>query len=210
MKITPRPRWFGVAAVAALVLAIVFSTEYRPVGSASATASQKFDPARYGAETYQSKVVPAIRQGATPLPELFAALTADEKAAGQKYGHRQGSGPYSFAVTGEGVAEEIRGNLLLLSGTGLPAQTRVSLQVGPAVNGTALRDAAGFITFGQFLNQVEYADAATALNNQMRAAVLADLKPAELVGKKITFIGAFSFVTPSVVTITPIEIRRAP
>lgn len=210
MTASPRPRWIGLAAVAALVLAILFGTEYRPLDAPSAGEAQKFDPARYGADTYQSKVVPAIQQSATPLPDLFAALTADKEAAGREYGHRQGTGPYSFAVKGEGVAGKTTGSLMLVTGTGLPAQTRVSLQVGPAVNGTALRDAAGFIAFGQFLNQVEYADAATALNNQMRASVLADLNPAELEGERITFTGAFSFVTPSVITITPIEIGRTP
>ena len=35
----------------------------------------------------------------------------------------------------------------------------VNLQVGPAINGTSLRDAAGFITFNQFINQNDYADA---------------------------------------------------
>ncbi|MCZ7421099.1 DUF2291 domain-containing protein [Verrucosispora sp. WMMA2044] len=210
MTLAPRPRWLGPAAVAALVVAILVSTEYRPADAPSTAEAQRFDPARYGAETYQSKVVPAIRQGATPLPELFAALTADKEAAGRKYGHRQSTGPWTFAVTGEGIAGKTTGSLMLVSDTGLPAKTRVSLQVGPAINGTALRDAAGFITFGDFLNQVEYADAATALNNQMRATVLSDLSPAELAGKKITFTGAFSFVTPSVITITPIEIGTAP
>ncbi|QLQ36731.1 DUF2291 family protein [Micromonospora robiginosa] len=204
-----RPRWIGLAAVAVLVAAILLSTEYRPADAPSAAQAQAFDPARYGSETYQSKVVPAIRQNATPLPELFAALSADKEAAGRRYGHREGTGPWSFAVTGEGVAGRTTGNLMLVTGTGLPTATRVSLQVGPAINGTALRDAAGFITFGQFLNQVQYADAATALNNQMRGSVLADLKPADLAGQKITFTGAFRFVTPSVVTITPIEIGRA-
>ena len=57
----------------------------------------------------------------------------------------------------------------------MPAGTRVSIQIGPAVNGTALRDAVGFITFGQFLNQVQYADAGTALNNEVKQELLADL-----------------------------------
>ncbi|MGA4686955.1 DUF2291 family protein [Micromonospora sp. AB353] len=205
-----RPRWLGLAAVLALVVAILVSTEYRSASAPSAAEAQRFDPARYGAETYRSKVVPAVQKGATPLPELFAALAADKEAAGRKYGHRQGTGPWSFAVTGEGVAGPTTGSLMQVTGTGLPAQTRVQIQVGPAINGTALRDAAGFITFGQFLNQVEFADAATALNNEMRATLLADLKPADLAGQKITFTGAFSFVTPSVVTITPIEIGKAP
>jgi predicted lipoprotein len=205
-----RPRWIGLAAVVALVAAILLSTEYRSADEPASAQQKKFDPAAYGAETYQNKVVPAIEQGATPLPELIAALTADKEAAGQKYGHRQGTGPYSFAVKGEGTAGKVTGNLLAVTGTGLPGQTRISIQVGPAINGTALRDAAGFITFGQFLNQVEYADAATALNNEMRTTLLSTLDPSTMDGKKITFTGAFSFITPAVITITPIAIEVVP
>jgi predicted lipoprotein len=210
MKALLRPRWIGLAAVLLLAAAIALSTEYPSTGSPATAQQQKFDPARYGADTYQSKVVPAIERSATPLPELFAALTADKEAAGQRYGHRQGTGPYSFAVKGEGLAGAVTGSLLAVTGTGVPDTTRVSIQIGPAINGTALRDAAGFIEFGQFLNQVEYADAATALNNEMRAAILTGLDAAALNGKKISFTGAFSFLTPTVITITPVAIRELP
>jgi predicted lipoprotein len=210
MKVLLRPRWIGLAAALVVAAAMGLSTEYRSTGSSTAAQQQKFDPARYGADTYRSKVVPAIERSATPLPELFAALTADKEAAGQRYGHRQGTGPYSFAVKGEGVAGTVNGSLLAVTGTGLPDTTRVSVQVGPAINGTALRDAAGFITFGQFLNQVEYADAATALNNEMRTTLLTGLDPATLNGKKISFTGAFSFLTPTVITITPVAVEEQP
>jgi ABC-type branched-subunit amino acid transport system ATPase component len=48
------------------------------------------------------------------------------------------------------------------------------------------------VEFGEFTNQVEYADAATALNDEMREQVLADLDPASLAGKKVSFVGAVS------------------
>ncbi len=210
MKAMLRPRWIGLAAVLLLAAAILLSTEYTSTGSPDTARQQRFDPARYGADNYQSKVVPAIEQSATSLPELFAALTADKEAAGQRYGHRQGTGPYSFAVKGEGVAGAVKGTLLAVTGTGLPETTTVSIQIGPAINGTALRDAAGYIAFGQFLNQVEYADAATALNNQMRAALLTRLDPTALNGKKISFTGAITFLTPTVITITPVAIKEQP
>jgi predicted lipoprotein len=210
VKALLRPRWIGLAAVLVLAAAILLSTEYRSTDSPASARQQKFDPARYGADNYQSKVVPAIERSATSLPELYAALTADKEAAGRRYGHRQGTGPYTFPVNGDGVAGTVNGNLLAVTGTGLPETTTVSIQIGPAINGTALRDAAGFITFGQFLNQVEYADAATALNNEMRAALLNGLNPAALTGKKITFTGAFSFITPTVITITPVALKEQP
>jgi predicted lipoprotein len=201
-----RTRWITGAAVVALVAAMALSTEYQSVESASAAAPKKFDPAAFGAENYEAKVVPIIQKSAVELPVLLKALNDDKDAAGAKYGKRQGTSPYNFAVKGTGVAGEARSGLLPVTVEGLPGDTRVSIQIGPAVNGTALRDAAGYITFGQFVNQVEYADAATALNNQMRQKLLNGLDAAAMKGKKISFTGAFSLLTPQTVTITPVAI----
>ncbi|MGR6915495.1 DUF2291 family protein [[Actinomadura] parvosata] len=199
-------RWIAGAAVAALVVLMAVDTEYRTAETAAAAAPAKFDPAAFGARNYESKVVPAIKQSAVDLPVLLKALAEDKEAAGRKYGKRQGTGPYTFAVKGRGEAGAARSGLLPVTAEGVPAGTRVSLQIGPAINGTALRDAAGFITFGQFTNQVEYADAATALNNELRAKLLDGLDVAALDGKEISFTGAFTLLTPQTVTITPVEI----
>ncbi|MFI6506526.1 DUF2291 family protein [Streptosporangium sp. NPDC050855] len=202
-------RWIAAALGALLLAAIGFSTQYRSTESAAASGPKRFDPAAFGAQNYESKVVPAIEKKAVELPVLVRALAADKDAAGERYGVRQGTGPYSFAVKGTGEAGTAKSGLMPVTVPDLPEGTRVSLQVGPAINGTALRDAAGYITFGQFLNQVEYADAATALNNQMRQKLLTTLDAPSLAGKKITFVGAFSLLSPSVVTITPISIEEA-
>ncbi|MFF4621661.1 DUF2291 family protein [Nonomuraea jabiensis] len=201
------PRWIAAAAVAVLVVLMAVDTEYRTAETAAAAAPKKFDPAAFGAQNYQAKVVPAIQQSAVNLPVLLKALAGDKDAAGQKYGKRPGStGPYTFAVKGTGKAGKARSGLLPVTVEGVPDGTRVSLQIGPAINGTALRDAAGYITFGQFTNQVEYADAATALNNELRAKLLNGLDAAALDGKEITFTGAFTLLTPQTVTITPVAI----
>ncbi|WP_327581056.1 DUF2291 domain-containing protein [Nonomuraea sp. NBC_00507] len=199
-------RWIAAAAIAVLVVLMAASTEYRTAETAAAAAPKKFDPAAFGAQNYEAKVVPAIKSAAVELPVLLDALAADKDAASQKYGKRQGTGPYTFAVRAAGEAGAAKSGLLPVTVKDLPDDTKVWLQIGPAINGTALRDAAGFITFGQFTNQVEYADAATALNNQMRDKLLKGLDVAALEGKEITFTGAFTLLTPQTVTITPVEI----
>jgi predicted lipoprotein len=83
----------------------------------------------------------------------------------------------------------------------------VNVQVGPALNGTSLRDAAGFINFNQFINQGDYADAGTALNNEVKAKVLKGIDTASLTGKRIAFTGAFTYLAPTVMTITPIRLE---
>jgi predicted lipoprotein len=192
-----------------VIIAIGASTTYRSDTAPRAGEQAKFDPANYGAQTYEPKVVPAIQKRAIDIVTLHKAIAADPDAAGQKYGARDGTGPYSFAVSLTGTADKPESGLLKVEVPGLDDGTRVSVQIGPAVNGTALRDAAGFIKFGQFTNQVDYADAGTALNNQVKAKVLASLDPDSIDGKKVTVVGAMTPLTADVLTVTPISIEVA-
>jgi predicted lipoprotein len=202
-----RARWAWPGAVVLLLVAIGFATEYRPIDAPQAATQQAFDPAAFAAQTYEPQVVPEIQRSAVDLSVLLPALAQDKEAAGQQYGRRPGTGPYNFAVRGTGVAGNVRSGLLPVTVPGVPDGTQVYVQVGPAINGTALRDSVGFITFGQFLNQVEYADAATALNEAVKQRVLAGLDPAALSGRTVSFVGAFTALTPTTVTITPVELQ---
>jgi len=84
----------------------------------------------------------------------------------------------------------------------------VMLQIGPAINGTALRDATGLVDFNDFLNQIEYANAATELNNKVKSDVLADFDPAAAEGKTVRFVGAFAYGSnPAVLQVTPVELE---
>ena len=202
-----RPRVIGIALVVVVIAAMALDTTYKKAGETTATGREAFDPARYGEETYP-KAVAAIEDAAVPLPELVAAIRKDPDAAGEQYGKRQGTSPYTFSTTAEGVAGKAEGGLMPVRVKGVPKGTTVSLQIGPAINGTAVRDAAGFIEFGQFTNQVEYAAAATALNEQVKQQVLAGVDPAALDGQRVSFTGAFSSLTPDVITITPIKLEE--
>ncbi len=91
---------------------------------------------------------------------------------------------------------------------GLPAETVVQLQIGPALNGTALRDVSGEISFNQFTNQLEYQNVGTELNNLVRAEVLDGLEiPA---GATVQVTGAFLRVNPQLVSVVPISVEVAP
>jgi predicted lipoprotein len=203
-----RPRVIGAALVVLVVAAMALDTTYKKAGETTATGREAFDPARYGEETYP-KAAAAIEDAAVPLPKLVAAMRDDPDAAGERYGRRQGTSPYSFSTTVEGVAGKAERGLLPVRVKGVPDSTTVSVQIGPAINGTAIRDAPGFIEFGQFTNQVEYAAAATALNEQVKRQVLDGADPAALEGKRVSVTGAFSSLTPAVITITPIELGPA-
>lgn len=200
------PRMIGIALVAVVIAAMALDTTYKEAGETTATGRAAFDPARYGEETYP-KAVAAIEEAAVPLAKLVAAMRDDPEAAGEQYGKRQGTSPYSFSTTLEGVAGKPEAGLMPVRVKGVPESTTVSVQIGPAINGTAIRDAAGFIEFGQFTNQVEYAAAATALNQQVKQQVLARVDATAIAGQRLTVTGAFSSLTPDVITITPVKLE---
>jgi len=199
------PRLVGVLVATLVLIALVLDTTTRSDTAPRETGRATFDPAAYGAENYP-KVVAELEKRAVPIGELAPELKKNPDAAGEQYGKRQGSSPYNFAVTGEGVAGQAEGGLLPVEIKGLE-DVQVNVQVGPAINGTALRDAAGFITFDQFVNQVDYADAATALNNEVKAKVLDGL--GDLDGKEVTFTGAFTYLAPTVITVTPTSLEAS-
>ena len=65
-----------------------------------------------------------------------------------------------------------RVGLALLDLTPADGRADGALQIGPVLRGTALRDALEFVKFGDFVNQIAFAEVATALNERARHAAL--------------------------------------
>lgn len=198
-------RWIGIAAVVVLVAAMALDTTVVRIGSENDVREQKFSPATFGAEQF-----PLIRQSvetrAVDAVELATAITADKKTAGEKYGVKTTTGPV-LPVKLTGVFGERKANYNVVAVEGLPAEITVRIQTGPALNGTDLRDATGEIQFGQFRNQIEYQDAGSAVNNEVKKAVLAGIDPAALTGKTVSVVGVFRLVNPKNWIVTPVRIE---
>jgi predicted lipoprotein len=189
----------------------VYVVEQDGATGAGSGANAKFDATTYADKNWASKVVPAATKDAVEATTLLPALQADRVGASKQYGKQAGSGaPYSFLIKGSGPVTAVSsGNdvgsiQIQVAGVG---KTQVNLAVGPAFVGTAVRDAVGFIEFGQFTNQIDYADAATALNSKVKATVVNTLDLSTIKGKRVTFVGAFQLLDPSSVLITPITLQ---
>jgi len=186
--------------------------------AAGATGGQSIEPgkpgfsaAAYVDSIWQSKVLPTVQEQAVDLPALLAALKADPAAAKQKYGHREGQRPYNFLVKGEGkvltVDTSSRSRMIkidLLPGDGQPDAT---IQVGPVIRGTALRDALPFIQFNMFTNQLEYADVSNQLTDRVLKDVTGNLDVPGLQGKTVTFEGAYTLDESGDTLITPVKLQ---
>ena len=85
----------------------------------------------------------------------------------------------------------------------------VSVQTGPAIMGTALRDVTGETTFDMFENQIDYAQVGLSLNEPLKTGVLTDNDLASMTGQRVTVVGAFAYSDPTHVVITPVSIEAA-
>ena len=205
-----RPRikaWIPIT-VALLAVACIglATTTYVSIEDAEASASAgSFDPVSYADERFDSEIVPQIEDDAVELAALLADLEAGAEEA--DFGHAPGAGSsYSFPVTFTATAGAQNGSILPVTVDGVPAETTVQIQVGPALNGTALRDVTGTVSFNDFTNQLEFQEVATEFNNRVRDGMLAEVGPiAE--GQTITVTGAFTRVNPALVSVVPVAIE---
>ena len=162
--------------------------------TAAAEAGEAGDDARIAAlldKTYEAELLPLIAK-ALPVADLRAALAGGLEAAGAAHGNK-GSGEgaaWNFAVKGEGKVVEAnltsRARKAMLDTDG-DGTADLTLQLGPVIKGSSLRDVAPFYRFGDFRDQIEFAKLARALND--RASTGLQVPAGELVGKTVSFSG---------------------
>ncbi len=194
----------GIAAVVIVIGAIAADTKVVRIGSAHDVREQGFQPESYGAQEFP-KVQADVEKRAVDAVTLANAVLADKKAAGAKYGVATTTGPV-LPVSLTGTFGERKANLNEFKIDGMPDGITIRVQTGPAINGTDLRDATGTIEFGQFTNQIEYQDAGSAINNEMKKATLGSLDPEKLTGKTATVVGVFKLINPKNWLVTPVKV----
>jgi predicted lipoprotein len=193
------------------VVVVAFaSTKVVSIAAADAASGDKFSPAKFAEDNYSSKIVPKIESEAIDLTTLLAKLAggADKSTLGHSSGK---DSAYAFPITVTAVAGDPTPPVIQLAVDGLPDKTVVVMQIGPAVNGTAIRDVSGTISFNQFTNQLEYQAVATELNNQVKESVLSKLDAQSLKGKTLKITGAFLLGSnPQFISIVPIKVEVLP
>ena len=195
--------WIGLIVV--LLIAMGLSTKIIQKGSSEAAGAGQFSAAEYGRSQFP-KIQSYISQHAVDATTLAAAAKADATAAGKKYGQTTDGATYIIPVKFTGVVGTVPSDgYTPITVAGLPSDIKVGLQLGPAINGTDLRDVTGKVTLNDFENQIQFQDAGAALNDQLKKA-LAKLDPSTLKGKTIDVEGAFTLINPAQWNVTPSRI----
>lgn len=204
----------AVSLAAALVLTGCKIVKDTPEDEKAIAADASGDDARTEIrldETFESQLLPLIRDGALPVAELRRLIAAGVDAAGEAHGNRGAGGgaPWNFPVTGQGTVVESkldsRARWVKLDTDGDGAAD-VTLQLGPVIRGSALRDVAPFYNFDDFRDQIEFAKLGRALNDQVVGRI--SVPEGALTGLTIGFTG----VTPlksaeEEITVTPIDVE---
>ena len=174
----------------------------------------KFKADDYVSSIWDSKVIPYYKNNAIDFNQLLPIYNKDQEEAGKKYGYREKAegSPWNFKVKGTGkiikAKTESRAATMDLDIEPFDGKKDAIVQIGPVIKGTAIRDTLDFITFGMFVNQIEFAQLSNALNKKAYDTVLSKIDRSTIIGKTIYFEGAFTQVPYSdKILITPIVLE---
>jgi predicted lipoprotein len=165
------------------------------------------------AEMWSAQVVPHMAEAAVDLATLRPAIAGGLDAAGAAHGHRsQAEGAsWNFPVRFAGTVVEAKTDTraaragIDVDGDG---KTDVTVQLGPVIRGTTLRDVLPFVDFTAFRDQIAYAELARALNDQAYANALEALPRDALVGEQVAVVGAFTLKAPDdPILVTPVSVE---
>jgi predicted lipoprotein len=172
--VTIRARaWSGIGAVIVAWLAIARPWTIRPIAG---EPGGPFDAAAYVTRIWEARAVPAIRSRAIS----FAAYETQ---------HTTRATPVSLDGTVVDVDTRSRVGVATVDLNPPDGRADARLLIGPALRGTALRDALEFIQFTDFTNQIQFAAVANALNDRALLSALKNVNAASLAGRRIRVIG---------------------
>jgi predicted lipoprotein len=216
----------GLATLLFLFLAARFGFTVVSIEEAEETVqSEEFDPVAYVDGIWDSQLMPTFDEGAVELSRILAEMEPDASGAAAKDDLIAIANQYGLITVGEahvymvkGAGEIVSVNAETSLGTaevmldGYDGPIKVLLYIGTRIpsDDTSVRDAVGFIEFGDFREQTEYGKAATEINKRILTTVLGDIDRDSLVGRTVSFKGAFTIRTFNLLNIDMSEINIVP
>ena len=169
-----------------------------------------FDPVSYVENIWDSKIRTTIHNDSEEITFILDELFKNQELAEEKYGHRSGTGSFSFMVHGKAEVESL--NKKSRVGTlGIKLEkeydAEIYITIGPVIKKDSIRDAVKFIKFNDFVNQLDFADVSRIIKVRVLNEIIGPLKLKEIVGKKINFERAITFDRKDKIYITPTKIE---
>jgi len=187
--------------------------------------SETFDPVAYVEGIWESEMLPTFNDKAVEINRIFSEIETDADGTAPKDDLIAIANQYGLITVGEAHVYMVKGSGKIVSvnaetslGTaevvldGYEGPIKALLYIGTRIpsDETSVRDAVGFITFGDFKEQTEYGKAASEINKHVLTTVLDGMDRDNLVGKTISFKGAFTIRTFNLIQIDVKEIHIVP
>jgi predicted lipoprotein len=224
------PWLLGIVLGIAFLAVLPFSVTIVPIAQVEAVeAAEQFDAEAFVGGIFASQVVPTVQEKAVELSAILNQFAIDDQGNAKKdelvpIAEQNGlitvGEAHVYLVKGKGVVTEVdtesRVKTMTVQLEGYDGPIKVRLYTGPRIpsDETSVRDAVGFLNFGDFRSQTEYGKVASELNKLIVNEVLGGVDVGSLVGKTIEFTGAFGIRTfnlididLSQVTIVPVTLK---
>lgn len=216
----------ALAALICLVLVGRFGfTVVKIADEEKAVQSEAFDPVSYVDGIWASQILPAFDEKAVELSNILSEIELNDQGTAPKddlvkiaehYGLITVGEAHVYMVKGSGTVSSVNTETSL--GTvevkldGYDGPIKVLLYVGTRIpsDETSIRDSVGFISFGDFKEQTEYGKVGSEINKRVLTDVLGGLDKNSLMGKTISFKGAFNIRTFNLIQIDLKNIRIVP
>jgi predicted lipoprotein len=226
MKLKTSSIVIGVATVLVFVLAGRYGFTVVSIAEAESTVqSETFDPVVYVDGIWESSLLPTFDEKAVELSTILSEMEPDAGGTASKDDLTAIAAHHGLITVGEAHVYMVKGSGTIVNvntetslGTaevaldGYDGPMKVLLYIGARIpsDDTSVRDAVGFITFGDFREQTEYGKAASEINKRVLSTVLSGIDRDSLVGKTIAFKGAFTIRTFNLLQIDVSQINIVP
>jgi predicted lipoprotein len=220
----------SIIVVAAIFLLLILAGRYGftvvTIEEAEQTIQDEaFNPVAYVDGIWESEILPTFNEEAAELNKIFSGMEPDSSGAAAKDDLIEIANQYGLITVGEAHVYMVKGSGKIVSvnaetslGTaeveldGYDGPIKAMLYIGTRIpsDDASVRDSVGFITFGDFKEQTEYGKAATEINKRVLSSVLGHIDRDALVGKTVSFKGAFTIRTFNLINIDVNEIKIVP
>ena len=175
-----------------------------------AVQNETFDPAKFVDGIWSSKLLPTFNEKSVELSTILSQIHVDYAGSAPKDALTLIAKKYGLITVGEAHVYMVKGNGKVINvdtetslGTAeiklddYDGPIKVLLYIGTRIpsDETSARDAVGFINFGDFKEQTEYGKISSEINKRIIKDVLGNLDKQNLIGKTISFEGAFNIRT---------------
>jgi predicted lipoprotein len=188
-----------------------------------------FDAASF-VEGRWPEIVSTILEKSVELSTVLTAIDLDSSRLATKDNLQQVATQYGLTTEGQAHVFMIKGTGSITAvdtessrGTmdvtldGYDGPIKVTILIGPRLpsDESSVRDAVGFLRFGDFREQTEFGQVARQLNQRVAQDVVGEIDRENLVGKTVSFYGAFTIRTfnapgdidVSEIIVTPVQLE---